>query len=410
MEMNEISRRIGEQEVVDLAKRIVGFDTTNPPGNELECAEFLATVMGEIGLKTEVQVIDSSRANAVGYSSPQREGPTLLLEGHIDTAPLELKERRLWLTDPFSGCVQNGRIFGKGIVDMKGGLTAILVAVKAVLKSGVDLKGNLKVAALADELGFMLGVKHFIKSGLADDVDGCISTEPIWGVQTTYGGRTWGKITVVGRSAVSNLDPTFAFKSGLGNNAIHQATRLLHELATKRPSHPTHSLFGRSWWHVLKISGGWDPENTPMCPGTCEIVLEGRLVPGQSVSEFWKDVGGIIAKVQRKSPGFRAKVDVLERRPAYSVRETHPLVRTVANAYEEVIGRAPVMNPLGYPMNVTGDHHYFAAKGIPCVTIGPAEPRKIQAKQMFVANESLDIEKIIQTARILVVAITRYLT
>ena len=161
----------------------------------------------------------------------------------------------------------------------------------------------------------------------------------------------------------------------------------------------------------MRIQGGWDPENAPMCPETCEITLEGRLVPGHSVEAFWKEVRSVIAKLQRTVPGFHAKIEVLEKRPAYSIKENHPLVQTVIDAYKQVVGKAPLMNPMRYPINATADPHYFAAEGIPCVTFGPAElERGNDAKQMFIENESLSVSKIVDTTKILALAIARYLT
>ena len=405
-----ILRSINKSEVTDLAKCLIAFDTTNPPGNELPCAKFLISVMRRMGLKTTIQRIDPRRGNAIGYTTPLLQGPTLLLEGHIDTAPIGTAERKLWTVDPFSARLRSGRIFGKGIVDMKGGLVASLTAVQAVLRSGIHLKGNIKVAALADEEGYMRGVKRFIESGYARDVDACISTEPLWGVQIAQGGRTWGRITVKGRSTTSGVDPDYAFKAGVGNNAIHQAASFLSELKKHRPSHGVERLFRRSWWHVLKIQGGWDPENAPMCPESCEIILEGRLVPGHTIDAFWKDVSNLIVNLRNRSPGFNATVDVLERRPAYSTRRNDPIVKAVIGAYARVIGKKPQINPFRYPMNSTTDAHYLAAEGIPCVTIGPVEPNNILAKQMFIANESVSARRIVDTARILAVAILRYLT
>jgi len=363
-----------------------------------------------MGLESKLQVIEPTRANAIGRTPrTQNPGRTILLEGHLDTAPIGTAERKLWKFDPFSGHVDNGRVFGKGIVDMKGGLTANLTAIKAILESGVKLKGCVKLAAFADEEGYMQGVKYFIRSGQADDVNACISSEPHWGIQTSMGGRTWGRITVMGHSTTSGVDPDFAFKAGLGNNAIHQAALLLNELRKRRPASPANKLFRRSWWHVLKIQGGWDPENAPMCPESCEMILEGRLVPGQSIESFWHEVRGIIMKLQKQSPGFHAQITVLEKRPSYSIRPDHPLVKTMVRHYRRVIGSDPEMNPFRYPMNATSDAHYLADYGIPCVTFGPLEPRKVLAKQMFIADESLSVGRVVDAAKIIALATAEYL-
>lgn len=405
----EVLKHVKPREVIDLARRLVRFDTTNPPGNELACAKFLVQAMRRIGLDSYVQLVAPSRANAIGRSRPRRRGRTLLLDGHIDTAPIGETESRLWRVDPFAGRMEKGRLIGKGIVDMKGGLTANVMAVKAVLESGLVLRGNIMIAATADEEGYMLGIKRLIHSGAVRDVDACISTEPFWGVQTTIGGRTWGKITVTGRATTSGVNPEFAFKVGIGNNAIHQAARLLYELTRCRPAQPHNRLFRESWWHVLRVDGGWDPRNAPMCPETCEVTLEGRLVPGHSIESFWNEVRGIMSKLQREAPGFHAKLEVLERRPAYSTRENHPLVKAVSDSYKRVIGRPAERNPFHYPMNSTTDTNHLAANGIACVSIGPVEPKKVLAEEMFVANESVSVSRIVDTTKIVALTIAKYI-
>lgn len=405
-----VLEHVDAREVINLAKKLVGFDTTNPPGNELRCARFLAGTMKKIGMSSHIQLVHRLRANAVGRTRWHRKGRTLLLEGHIDTAPIGENERSLWRVNPFAGKVQKGRLIGKGIVDMKGGLAANIIAVKAVLESDVELRGNIVLAATADEEGYMMGVKKLIESGELNNVDACISTEPFWGVQTSIGGRTWGKITVTGRATTSGVNPQVAFRMGVGNNAIHQATRLLLELTKHHPSYPPNQLFRKSWWHVLRIEGGWDPSSAPMCPEKCEITLEGRLVPGHSIQSFWDEVRSIMAKTQRDVDGFHAELEVLERRPAYSTDKNHPLVTSLTKSFKRVTGQAPKMNPFQYPMNSTTDTSYLAANGIACVSIGPVEPNRILAEEMFTANESVATARIVDTTKVVAIAAAKYLT
>jgi len=406
----EILKHIDQRELKSLTKKLIAFRTTNPPGNELACATFIRDKMKEFGLNAHLQIVGKSRANAVGVSHPLRRGRTLLLEGHIDTAPISEIERQHWKSNPFSAKITNGRMFGKGIVDMKGGLAAILCAAKSTLASGTKLRGNLVVAAIADEEGLMSGVKQFVRSREADAIDACISTEPLWGVQTVIGGRTWGRITVVGKATTSGVDPKFAFDSGYGNNAIHNAAILLAELKRRGPSYPSNKQFRKSWWQVLKIEGGWDPENAPMCPETCSLMLEGRLVPGHSIEAFWREVGGLLTRLENDTPGFHANLEVLERRPSYSTPKNHRIVKELMSAFRKVMKVDPVLNPFRYPMNSTTDTNYLAAHGIACVSIGPVEPGRVLAQEMFVANESVSLERIVDTCKIVAIATSHYLS
>jgi acetylornithine deacetylase/succinyl-diaminopimelate desuccinylase-like protein len=116
-----------------------------------------------------------------------------------------------------------------------------------------------------------------------------------------------------------------------------------------------------------------------------------------------------MSKLQREAPGFHAKLEVLERRPAYSTRENHPLVKAVSDSYKRVIGRPAERNPFHYPMNSTTDTNHLAANGIACVSIGPVEPKKVLAEEMFVANESVSVSRIVDTTKIVALTIAKYI-
>jgi acetylornithine deacetylase/succinyl-diaminopimelate desuccinylase-like protein len=137
-----------EDEVTRLLCDLIRFDTTNPPGNETAAAEYLARVLGEEGFECEVFESAPGRGSAVSRLKGSGSGPSLLLLSHLDVVPADPRE---WSVPPFGGVVKDGFVWGRGALDMKS-LTALQVMVLKLLKRrGVRLRGDVVLAATADE-------------------------------------------------------------------------------------------------------------------------------------------------------------------------------------------------------------------------------------------------------------------
>lgn len=129
----------------------------------------------EVGLETHFEMVWPSRPNVIALYG-NADGPTLMFEGHTDV--VTEGDPNAWTDPPFAATIRNGRIYGQGANDMKAGLVCALVAIKAIVESGVRLGGNLLIGAVCDEEGEMLGIKHFVDQGWADRVDAAIICEP----------------------------------------------------------------------------------------------------------------------------------------------------------------------------------------------------------------------------------------
>jgi succinyl-diaminopimelate desuccinylase len=145
---------VKEADLVKFCQEIVRIKSVNPPGDELQAAEYVASVLKKIGLEVEVIKHSPSRASVLARLRSSRKKPALLYNGHLDTVPVGSEK---WVHEPFEGILSEGRIWGRGTADMKGGLVALMVAAKALAEARVPLQGDLIIAATAGEEADSLG-------------------------------------------------------------------------------------------------------------------------------------------------------------------------------------------------------------------------------------------------------------
>ncbi|MEM3628360.1 MAG: M20/M25/M40 family metallo-hydrolase, partial [Candidatus Bathyarchaeia archaeon] len=197
-----------EEEVTTLLSDLIKINTTNPPGNETKAAKFLAETLERDGFKCEILESAPGRGNVITRLKGTGEKPSLLLLSHLDVVAANPKE---WSVDPFSGLVKDGFVWGRGAMDMKS-MTAMEVMVMKLLKrNGVRLKGDVILAATADEeKGGEYGAGWLVQKypekvradyvineggGQAIPVDG----KNIFTIQTAEKGILWFKVKAKGR-------------------------------------------------------------------------------------------------------------------------------------------------------------------------------------------------------------------
>ena len=144
----------------ELLQRLIRFDTTNPPGNERACVEFVRGLLDEVGLETTIVAKDPERPNLVARLTGAGTAPPLLLQGHVDVVPTT---GQAWERDPFSGDLADGFIHGRGALDMKGAVAMMVSALLRVAEEGVQPRGDLVLAVLSDEeAGGDAGARHLV--------------------------------------------------------------------------------------------------------------------------------------------------------------------------------------------------------------------------------------------------------
>ncbi len=398
-----ILSHIHPDEVIAWTQVLVRIPSVYRPATgetEAPAAHWVADRLREMGLETHVEEAAPGRPNVIGLYNPQADGPRLMFEGHTDV--VTEGPRDAWSHDPFGGEIKDGRIYGRGACDMKGGLVAALAAVKALVDSGVRLRGSILVAALADEEGSMLGVKHFVRNGWADRVHGAIICEPEDNrVCIAQKGVMWVRVTCQGQMAHGAMPRT-------GVNPIYpMADFLVRVQGLEREQiarHGGHTLLGEpSITPTICAApppGQGEPQNNVM-PACCQAILDLRLIPGQSPAELERELRSLLQQAEKAHPGCRMSLEVLETRPPTSTPKDHPLVETVAGAYRDLTGAEPVFG--GVPGSTDGTILHVE-RGVPIVTCGPGDtlvPHHV--------DEYLDIEQLITATQLYALAAARFL-
>ena len=171
---------VDRQELVELTQALVRIDSVIRPesgGTERNVVKYIVEwVRRELGVEPLVEEVVPGRENIIVTIDSGKPGPCLMIEGHTDV--VSEGDRSIWTKDPFGGEIEDGKLYGRGSCDMKAGLAIALLTAKAFRKAGVAYRGKLRLGIVCDEEGMMIGIKHYIKAGHADDVDACLVPEP----------------------------------------------------------------------------------------------------------------------------------------------------------------------------------------------------------------------------------------
>jgi len=364
---NEVGAR--RDDLVALTRDLIRIPTLNPPGRHYrEICEFLATRLEARGfdvtlIRAEGAPADSDaqpRWNLVARREGVGPGACVHFNGHHDVVEVG----HGWSVDPFGGEVKDGRVYGRGACDMKGGLAAAIVAAEAFVETCPDFRGAVEISATADEeSGGYGGVAYLAERGWFDParVQHVIIPEPLNKDRICLGHRGvwWAEIETRGRIAHGSMP-------FLGDCAIRHMGAVLEEmeatlfplLAGKRTEMPVVPEGARnSTLNINAIHGG-EPEQeegytglpAPCVPDRCRITLDRRFLIEEDPQEVKREVRDLMERVKARRPSFSYEIrELFEVLPTMTDAEA-PVVTTVAAAIERVLGRRPdyVVSPGTY--------------------------------------------------------------
>lgn len=372
--------QIDLDEITSLTQVLVRAVGENPPGQEAATVAALTEACRTAGLECVHTEVEPGREN-FSASLGGGAGPGLLLLGHTDVVPAGDG----WSVDPVGGLVRDGRLFGRGAADMKGGLAACVVAMAALNRAGVPLSGPLELAALVDEEDTGRGIRHYLSEPPSRGFLGCIVAEPT-DLQTVVAARgdAYLEYTVHGRAAHSgNPDD--------GANAICGAAEIIadleawhHELA-KDP----HPLAGPATWSVGQVRGG---TGTSIVPADCVVVADRRLLPREGADEVLAAATSRLRSLGLEGRGLSADVRVIMAMPGFETPTDDRFVRITDAALQEAGGPGLLLG--GWTAACDGG---FIARdaGVPVVVLGPGSV----SEQAHRADESVDLHQLLVASR-----------
>jgi acetylornithine deacetylase len=346
--------------ITRLVEELVRIPSVNPsliPGapGEGEVARCLATACERLGMVVTLEEVAPGRPNVVALipgTEPAR-GRSLLLNGHTDTVGTA------GMDAPFTPVLRDGRLFGRGSVDMKASLAAMVGAAAALRDAGVAPLGDVLLTFVADEEHLSLGTAAIAATRRAD---AAIVTEATGlRICVAHKGFVWATIRTDGRAAHGSDYET-------GVDAIVRMGRVLAALERfdrETLSRRGHPLLGRPSVHASLIQGGEGPSTYPP---SCSLVLERRTLPAETEGEVRAELREILASLGRDDPHFQATLEVTCVRPGLEVDRGAAILGALDHAFVDVCGHAPAYVGQG----AWFDAALLARQGIPTVIFGPS--------------------------------------
>ena len=399
-----------EKNLVRLCQDLIRFPTINPPGNDYQAiVEYIGNRLKNRGFTIEYvraygapgDSTDYPRYNVIARYETGRQGPCVHFNSHIDV----VETGDGWTKDPFAADLIDGKVYGRGACDMKGGLAASIIAAEALISSGIELKGAIEISGTADEeSGGLGGVAYLAKKGYfsKDRVDHVIIPEPLnvdrvclghrgvwWAEIETYGRIAHGSMPFLGDCAVRHMGAVVAeFEDKL---YPAMAARL-----TKMPVVPEGAK--QSTLNINSIHGGQNEGvnglPSPCVPDSCRMIIDRRFLVEEELPDVKNEVTVILDRLKTSREGFKYEIrDMLEVIPSMTDIKS-PVVQETANAIKDVLGKEPdfICSPGTYDQK----HIDRIGKLKDCIAYGPGI-----LELAHQPDEYVEVEDMVNSAKVM---------
>lgn len=376
---------VDDDETLALLQRMIAASSANPPGDEDDVAKIVCDALSAQGVSAHLDHVYPGRSNAVAGFGPSG-GPTLLLNGHTDTMPAGSG----WTTDPYEGVVRDGRVYGLGACDMKGGLAAMMQAVLAVKRACIPLRGRVVLDAVIDEEAYGTGTRRTLERGRR--ADWAIICEPTsLAVARVGSGQITFEIVFRGEAAHASMPET-------GHSAIYDASAFVVAVEEEglRMAATSSPLIGPATYSVGTINGGLQ---TSIVPSECVVTVDRRILPGQSLEDATADMDALLDGVCRVRGSTGAVRRTIIAIPPFETPETLAVCQVLREASRQVTG-----NSVFGGLRGTTDAATLAGAGIPTVVFGPGSLEDAHRPDEFVPIDELNA-----ASRVLTLSIVRLL-
>jgi len=347
---------------VALARRLLAFNTVNPPGNEAECVRHLGRLLEDAGFTTRYFDFAERRTSLVASLPPGSTKPPICFTGHLDTVPLGAAK---WGHDPFGGEVIGDKLYGRGASDMKGAVAAMTVMAQRVAKLPRRAAGITLIFTAGEETSCQ-GARHLA------DTDGALGVAGALVVGEPTGNAPWIAHKGCVRFAITTRGVTaHASMPERGDNAIHKAAELVTRLRVLDFGVPSHPLLGAPTLNIGTIEGGM---NINSVPDRARIGVDIRMLPGQTEESIREQLV--------RACGGEVEIERLEGAGSVETDPDHPWVREVID-----LGGG---RPQGAPYFTDASVLTPALGSVPTVILGPGEPEQAHKTDEYIHVSKLE--------------------
>jgi acetylornithine deacetylase/succinyl-diaminopimelate desuccinylase-like protein len=443
-----------EDEIIRFLSNLIQINTTNPPGNETKAADYIAQYLAKEGFKTEIIESEPGRGSVITRLEGTGEKPNLLLLSHLDVVAANPAE---WSVDPFAGTVKDGYVYGRGAYDMKG-MTAIeVLTLKLLKKNNVPIKGDVVLAATADEeKGGEEGAGYLLRNHrekvwcpyVLNEGGGLAIPQKkgnVYPVQTAEKGILWFRIKAKGTpghgsmpnmadNAIVRMNKVIGIISHYKPQTVFVPTlkQFLAETAKLNPEleQPFSRLLGnqRESEEILdelaKTDRALAEEIRPrtkttltptmihggvkenIIPSECEAVFDCRVLPGQSVEETLSTIKSLLEPVGMEKLTF----EIIQMHDGSESTTQTPLYSAITNVlkdFEPNCGVTPTLTTGGT------DSRFFRETGSVCYgfqPMRPDEPIDKLEQRMHGIDERITVENLVFGTSIFYEIVKRFMT
>jgi len=333
-QFDKVKRSVKKAEIEKLVKDLVRIPSHSQlPSQEKEVAIFLKEFLTRQGVSARLRNAEKDRPNVIAVIEGEGNGKSLMLNGHTDTVPPFNMEA------PFVPKVDKGRIYGRGALDMKGGLGAMAMTLVAMRRARIRLAGDLYLTAVVGEERRSEGTEDIVLNGPRADM-GIVGEPTDLEIQPTHRGLEWLEVHFYGKAAHGG-------QADRGVNAITMASKFIHAvdcdlMPRLRERKSKYTL--PSTLNLGVISGGQQPSSVA---DHCVVKIDRRWIPEENLQKVFTEIYDLFDKVKKEDPSFKAK---LVRDPANMktmnhtpnvVPRGHQVVRSLESAIRKVTGKPP---------------------------------------------------------------------
>ena len=333
-QFDKVKRSVKKAEIEKLVKDLVRIPSHSQlPSQEKEVAIFLKEFLTRQGVSARLRNAEKDRPNVIAVIEGEGNGKSLMLNGHTDTVPPFNMEA------PFVPKVDKGRIYGRGALDMKGGLGAMAMTLVAMRRARIKLAGDLYLTAVVGEERRSEGTEDIVLNGPRADM-GIVGEPTDLEIQPTHRGLEWLEVHFYGKAAHGG-------QADRGVNAITMASKFIHAvdcdlMPRLRERKSKYTL--PSTLNLGVISGGQQPSSVA---DHCVVKIDRRWIPEENLQKVFTEIYDLFDKVKKEDPSFKAK---LVRDPANMktmnhtpnvVPRGHQVVRSLESAIRKVTGKPP---------------------------------------------------------------------
>lgn len=313
---------------VRLASELIAFDTGAPDGGEEACAYFVGALLEQAGFSVHYQPAAPGQVNCIARLPGRGDGSALCLCGHLDTVPAH---SAAWTTDPHTPVIVDGRLYGRGASDMKGGIAAIVIAALDQAARRLSQRDLLLVFTAGEESG-CLGARVLCRQPeLLGDVGALIIAEPTSNrPMLGHKGALWLEAVTRGVAAHGSMPER-------GVNAIYRAARSVLRLEALEFPGASHPILGRPTVNVGTIAGG---SRINIVPDFARIEIDIRTIPGMDHEQVREEVAAAL--------GASVEIQLLLGAPGVWTEADNPWVRSVFAIATAILGSSPQVGAVPY--------------------------------------------------------------